>query len=379
VPIFIKRVLDLNALLAQKSHFLFGPRQTGKSSLVRQTVRADHVYNLLESDTFLALSREPWRLRQEITRRGATVVIDEIQKLPILLDEVQWLIEERAGRFLLTGSSARKLRHGGVNLLGGRARSRTLHPLVSAELTEVDLLRTLSYGTLPSVHLSESPAEDLRSYAGDYLREEIANEALARNVPAFSRFLEVAALCNGRLLNFTQIGNDAQIPRTTVHEYFEILKDTLLGYELPAWGKAKSRKPLSTSKLFFFDIGVARALQSRGRLEERSADFGEAFEAWLFHELRAWCDYRAHQSLHYWRTTSGFEVDFILAETTGVEAKAARRISERDLRGLRALREETGLRRLIVASLEPRPRKLDGIEILPWREFLQRLWADAYA
>ncbi|MBI4600723.1 MAG: ATP-binding protein [Planctomycetes bacterium] len=289
---FIERILDVSALVRKRSHFLFGPRQTGKTSLIRRTVKAAHVYSLLESDTFLALSREPWRLRQEVREGGSLVVIDEIQALPGLLNEVHWLIEERGVRFLLTGSSARKLRRGGVNLLGGRARSRTLHPLVSAELAEFDLWRVLSFGALPSIYLSERPEEDLRSYVNDYLREEIAHEGLARSIPAFSRFLEVAALCNGKMLNHTQVASDAQVPRTTVHEYFGILKDTLIGYELPAWGRAKSRKPLVTSKFHFFDIGVARHIQGRGALGEKSPDLGEAFESWIFHELRSWIDYR---------------------------------------------------------------------------------------
>jgi len=376
-PRFVPRVLDLNRLLAKKSHFLFGPRQTGKSSLIRATVRADRFYNLLESDTLLALAREPRRLRQEVQKIGALVVIDEIQKLPQLLDEVQWLIEERKARFLLTGSSARKLRGGGVNLLGGRARSRTLHPFVSREIEDLDLLRALSFGTLPSIYLSENPREDLKSYTGDYLREEIAHEGLTRNIPAFSRFLEVAALCNGRILNYTKIATDAQVPRTTVHEYFQILRDTLVGYDLMAWRKARRRKPLSTSRFYFFDIGIARALQGRGPIDERSADFGEALEAYLFHELRAWIDYRGDGDLAYWRTTSGFEVDFVLDGAAAIEVKSTRNAAGHDFKGLHAIHEETGVRRRYLVCLEPRPRIVDGIEVLPWREFLARLWSDA--
>ncbi len=292
----------------------------------------------------------------------------------MLLDEVQWLIEERRTRALLTGSSARKLRRGGVNLLGGRARSRTLHPFVSAELGELDLLRALSFGGLPSIYLSDDPRDDLRSYTGDYLQEEIAHEGLTRNIPAFSRFLGVAALCNGRILNYTNVANDAQTPRTTVHEYFAILRDTLIGYDLPAWGRARSRKPVATSKFYFFDIGVARALQGREPVTERAPDFGDAFEAWLFHELRTWIDYRGDGTLHYWRTTSGFEVDFILDEAIAIEAKATRRVTGRDLKGLRALSEEASMKRSIVVSLEARPRRVEQIEILPWRDFLRRLW-----
>jgi predicted AAA+ superfamily ATPase len=261
--------------------------------------------------------------------------------------------------------------------LGGRARSRTLHPFVSREIGTFDLSRVLSYGTLPPIYLSDEPQQDLKSYTGDYLREEVAQEGLARNIPAFSRFLEVAALCNGRMLNYTKIANDAQVPRTTVHEYFQILRDTLIGCDLPSWRESRRRKPVSTSRFYFFDIGVARALQGRGRVDEKAADFGEALEAFLFHELRAWVDYRGQGDLGYWRTTSGFEVDFILNEAIAIEVKGTRNVGGHDLRGLRAIGEEAPLRRRILVCLEPRPRVVDGIEILPLREFLARLWDDA--
>ena len=372
---FLPRRLDLAAVLAQRSCLLLGPRQTGKTSLLRHTLRPDYAYNLLESDTYLALSRAPWRLREECLRPRSLLVIDEVQKLPDLLNEVQWLIEERGVRALLTGSSARKLRRGGVNLLGGRARSRTLHPLVSAEMRPFDLLRALRWGGLPAVYLSDRPEEDLRSYAGDYLREEVAHEGLTRNVPAFSRFLDVAALCNGQILNHTQIASDAQVPRTTVHEYFSILRDTLLGYDLPAWGRARSRKPVASSKFYLFDIGVVRQIQGRGRLEERAADFGAALEAWIVHELRAFVDYRAEGSLHYWRTSSGFEVDFILDEAVAIKVKATRTVGERDLKGLLAIAEETPVRRRILVAQEARPRRIRGVEVLPVGDFLALLWA----
>ncbi|MCC6623157.1 MAG: ATP-binding protein [Deltaproteobacteria bacterium] len=374
---YLPRMLDLRAALSKKSLFLWGPRQTGKSSLIRHTLRPDHSYDLLSTAAFLTLSREPWRLREEVRTPGALVVIDEVQKLPSLLDEVQFLIEERRARVLLTGSSARKLRRGGVNLLGGRARSRTLHPLVSAELGDFDLLRVLSYGGLPSIALSDEPRADLESYTTDYLREEIAHEGLTRNIPAFSRFLEVAALCNGQIINHTKVGSDAQVARTTVHEYFAILRDTLIGHDLPAWGVARRRKPTATAKFYLFDIGVARYLQGRPRLDERSPDFGAAFEAWLFHELRAYNDYRGDGSLAFWRTSTGIEVDFILDEAIAIEVKAARRITRSDLKGLVALGEEAALRRRILVCLEERPRTIEGIDVLPYRDFLRELWAGA--
>ena len=308
-------------------------------------------------------------------------MIDEIQKLPVLLDEVQLLIEERGIRFLLTGSSARKLRRGGVNLLGGRAATAALHPFVSKELDSLDLMRALRFGLLPPVYFSEAPEADLADYAGTYLREEIAAQGLTRNVPAFSRFLEVAALCNGRQINFTKISNDAQVARSTVQEYFAILKDTLLAFELPAWQRTLRRKPVQIHKFYFFDGGVAHYLRGGGELRESSPAFGEAFESFIFHELRSYVDYRfgpLTEKLHYWRSKSGFEVDFILADSIAIEVKAGRHVSRQDLKGLRAIAEEKTLRRLICVSLESHGRAADGVEIMPWRQFLEHLWSGEF-
>ncbi|MBX7115954.1 MAG: ATP-binding protein [Myxococcaceae bacterium] len=364
----------MNDALKRKSCFLFGPRQTGKTSLIRHTLKPGHSFNLLESDTYLALKRSPARLREEIIKPGALVVIDEVQKAPELLDEVQWLIEERRVRFLLTGSSARKMRRGGVNLLGGRAHSLVLHPLVSEEIGEIDFMRALRFGTLPSVYLGDAPERDLKDYVADYMQLEVAHEGLVRNIPAFSRFLEVAALCNGQMLNYSEIANDAQVPRTTVHEFFSILRDTLLGWNVEPWNQSKKRKPIVTPKFFLFDVGVARALQGRRVLEENTAELGEAFESFIAHELKAWVDYR-HGSLHYWRTTSGFEVDFILNDEMGIEVKTTRQVTGSDLKALRALAEEKKMRRLLFVCRENRRRKVENIEIVPWREFLRELWA----
>ncbi len=378
---YVPRLWNPLENLQHKSVLLLGPRQTGKSSLIRHTLKDARTYNLLDSGVFLKLSRRPSRMREELTPADKTVVIDEIQKLPALLDEVQLLIEERGTRFLLTGSSVRKLRRGGANLLGGRAATATLHPFVSAEIEELDLMRALQFGLLPPIHFSARPEADLSDYVGTYIQAEIAAEGLTRNIPAFSRFLEVAALCNGQQINFTNIANDAQVARTTVHEYFEVLKDTLLAYELPAWQETVKRKPVQVHKFYFFDVGVARALQGGGPLRENSPEFGSALESFLFQELRSYADYRLgrrSESLHYWRSKSGFEVDFILAGKTGIEVKASRNVSPHDLRGLRAIAEEEKLRRLICVSREPDRRVVDGIEILPWRLFLKRLWADEY-
>jgi len=377
--IYIRRTLSLPVLLEKKSFFLLGPRQTGKTSLVRHTLKGAKVYDLLNTSLFLAMSQNPGLLAEELTANDRFVVIDEIQRLPILLNEVHRLIEERGIRFLLTGSSARKLRSRGVNLLGGRARTKYLHPLTYMELGQhFDLIRAIERGLLPSIYFSDDPRADLQAYAGSYLQQEIIAEGATRNVPAFSRFLRVAALCNGTIVNFTNIANDAQVPRTTVYEYFEILKDTLVLHELPAWRQSVKRKPLASSKYYFFDIGVVSQLQGR-EFRPGTPEFGEAFETYIMHELRSYIDYGSDEPLSYWRSTSGFEVDFILGDHTAIEVKAKENVSVQDLKSLRALAEEKKLKRYLCVSLSPRTRSVDGVIVLPYRKFLDSLWRGEYS
>ena len=372
---YLQRKLDILSVLDQKSCFLFGPRQTGKSSLIQHTLSRYRTYNLLETDTFLKLSRSPQRLREECSSKDKIVIVDEIQRLPILLNEVHTLIESQGIRFLLTGSNARKLRRAGINLLGGRARVRHLHPLSFCELREqFDLERAINYGLLPSIYFSNAPEEDLNAYIGLYLKEEVAAEGLVRNVPAFSRFLEVAAWCNARLMNYSKIANDAQVPRTTIQEYVEILKDTLIAEELPAWEKSRKRKPITTSKYYLFDMGVTRILQNRSPIRRKSPEYGEAMESYIFHELKAYVDYCQAGSLHYWRSTSGFEVDFILADRVAIEVKASENISRQDLKNLQALQEEKKLKHYFLVCFEKTTRVINGIEIVSWKDFLARLW-----
>jgi len=376
---YIERILDLPALMKKKSHFLFGPRQTGKTSLIRHTLKGVRVYDLLDTSIYLALSQNPGRIGQELTTKDRLVVIDEIQRLPDLLNEVHRLIETRGIRFLLTGSSARKLRRGGVNLLGGRARTKYLHPLTCKELGDkFDLARAMERGLLPSIYFSDDPRADLQAYAGSYLQEEIVAEGATRNLPAFSRFLKVAALCNSQIVNFTNISNDAQVARTTVYEYFEILKDTLILYELPAWRKSKKRKPLASSKYYFFDVGVVSVLQGR-KFRPGTPEFGEAFETYLVHELINYSDYVSGENLSYWRSTSGFEVDFIIGDHTAVEVKAKENLSVSDLKPLRALSEEKKLKRYLCVSLEPRRRRFEDVMVLPYKDFLEALWNGEYS
>ncbi len=374
----VKRTLDLRALLEKKSHFLFGPRQTGKTYLLHRDLGDLPIYDLLDSSVFLALSQNPGRIGEEVQGRSRIVIVDEIQRFPDLLHEVHRLIENRGFHFLLTGSSPRKLRRGGVNLLGGRARMKYLHPFCWKELgKEYDLPRAARHGLLPPIYFSDDPAGDLQAYTGTYLQQEIVAEGATRNVPAFSRFLHVAAGANGTVVNFTNIASDAQVPRTTVYEYFEILKDTLILHELPAWKFSKKRKPLVSSKYYFFDVGVVGSLQGRAFLVG-TTEFGGAFETLLMHELICFRDYEGGDALSFWRSASGFEVDFVLGDHTAVEAKAKRNVGDSDLRSLRALAEEKKLKRYLCVSLEARRRTVGNITILPYADFLEELWDGSY-
>lgn len=378
-PPVIPRLLNLERLLEKKSHFLLGPRQTGKSFLIAQSFKGSRVYDLLDTSVYLGLSQRPHRLAEELTPKDRVVVIDEIQRLPVLLNEVHRLIEQRGVRFLLTGSSARKLRQGGVNLLGGRARTKYLHPFTYRELGDhFDLEQCIARGGLPSIYFSDDPRADLEAYAGSYLQQEIVAEGATRNIAAFSRFLKVAAFCNATIVNFTNVATDAQVPRTTVYEYFEILKDTLILYELPAWRETKKRKPLASSKYYFFDIGVVAAVQGR-RYRRGTPEFGEAVETYVMHELKSYADYVSGEPLAFWKSKSGFEVDFILGDHTAIEVKARENLAPSDLKSLVALAEERKLKRYLCVSLEARKRQVGAVTILPVKEFLSNLWEGEYA
>jgi predicted AAA+ superfamily ATPase len=382
---YLHRALDISSLIAERSLFIFGPRQTGKSSYIREELAGvpSLAFNLLDRGLLHRLLADPTLARQEVEARSlrdCVVVIDEIQKCPALLDEAQLMIEERGIRFLLTGSSARRLKAAGTNLLGGRARTRSLHPFVYPEVKETDfsLERVMERGLLPPHYLSPSPDEDLAAYVDTYLAEEIAAEGLSRNLPGFARFLQTAATTNARMINYTNVANDAQVPRQTVKLWYQILIDTLLGFELPPYSTSAKRKSIDTAKFYFFDIGVVRTLRRLPPIVAESADFGEFFEHYIFLELKAWIDYRRPRTrLSYWRSKSGYEVDLVLDDEVAIEVKAATIAQSKHLAGLRALSEEGRPMRSYLVCREERPRRLDEIDILPWREFLERLWAGA--
>ena len=373
---YIERNIDINKTLSRKSVFLFGPRQSGKSSLIRQTLPKANVFDLLKADTFLRLSQNPQYIEQVCTGEQP-IVIDEIQKLPSLLDEVHRLIEERGFKFLLTGSSARKIRREGVNLLGGRARIRRLHPFSASELgREFDLDRAVNFGLLPPIWFSDEPEEDLADYLDEYLRQEIIAEGATRNLPAFSRFLEVSALANGEQIDYTSVSRDAQVPRSTVQEYFKILQETLLADAVAVWKRGVKRKTVETAKFYLFDTGVIRRLTRRSRVVEGTPEYGHLFETLVHHELRAYLDTRIRDGvINYWRTQSGTEVDFIVGNVA-IEAKGTKLVDKHDLKGLGALAEEGCFDHRIVVSREPLARTQDGVEILPFGDFIDRLWRD---
>ena len=377
------RKLNLPAPGTQ-TFFLWGPRQTGKTTLLKAHYSQSRWIDLLKADEFRRYLTNPEFLRQELEAddagAGAMVVIDEIQKVPTLLDEVHWLMENRGIHFALCGSSARKLRRGAANLLGGRAVRYQLHGLTAAELdTEFELNRLLNHGYLPRIAMSAQPARLLDAYISDYLKEEVAAEGLVRNLPAFSGFLNAAALSDGELINFSNVAADCGVSSHTAKSYFEILEDTLLGRWLPAYRKRPKRRVTAASKFYLSDVGVVNSLARRGSVSFGSEAYGRAFENWVFHELSAYLDYMEPDGqLTYWRLAGGTEVDFVLDDMRlAVEAKSGERISSRHLKGLRSLvKDHPYAERRVVVCLEPRARRTeDGIDILPTEAFVRRLWA----
>ena len=363
------------------SFFLWGSRQTGKSTLLKALYPDAMLIDLLKANEFRRYSQKPERLREELAAQPATtpVIIDEIQKAPQLLDEVHWLIENQGVHFALCGSSARKLRRGHANLLGGRAIRYALYGLTSAELgSNFELKRLLNHGYLPRHYDANKPVRLLQAYVSDYLKEEIAAEGLVRNLPAFANFLEAAALTDGEVLNYSNLASDCSVAKNTVKEYFQILQDTLLGHSVPAYTRRPKRRITKTPKFYFADVGVVNHLAKRHTLEPGSELFGKALENWVCHELKAWSEYREQfLELSYWRLSSGIEVDFILGNLdAAIEVKASRQIKNSHLKGLRELqKDQPSLKQKIIVCLEQKARKTDDdILILPAEEFANKLW-----
>jgi predicted AAA+ superfamily ATPase len=364
---------------ARSSFFLFGPRGTGKSTWARTTYPDALYIDLLDDATFTPLLAQPSRLEAKIDALSpATVVIDEVQKLPALLDQVHRLIEQRGIQFVLTGSSARKLRRAEVNLLAGRALTLQMHPLTAIELGPgFELAESLRYGHLPGVQTAESKEAFLRSYVGTYLREEVQQEALVRNLPAFARFLEAASFSQAGVLNLQTVSNDCGVPRKTVETHFQLLEDLLLARRLPVFQRRARRSLTHHPKFYYFDAGVYRAIRPRGPLDLDAEIEGAALETLVLQEITAVAAARQfHYDIAFWRTHSGAEVDFVLYGECGfiaIEVKRSALFRSEDLKSLRLFREDYPEARAILLYGGHDRYRIDGIEIWPVVEFLRTL------
>lgn len=368
---------------ASDSIFLFGARQTGKTTLLNDLFPDAPRYDLLNSTTYERLQRNPSLLRQELEAMpdNTLVIIDEIQQIPLLLNEVHWLIVNKNLRFVLSGSSARKLKRSGANMLGGRALKNHFFPLVSKEIDDFDVIRAINNGMIPRHYLAPNDAvlwRRIQAYISVYLREEIKAEALVRNLSAFNKFLEVAAITNGEMVVWANIAQDCGIDAKTVKEYFAILEETLVGYMIPAYTKKVKRDLRQASRFYYFDLCIPNYLLGRKNMQQGSTDFGHAFEHLMVQEIVAYLGYHFIEGgLSYWHTYSDLEVDAIIGDAlVAIEFKSCTEVQKRHLSGLKAFKEEHPDCRTIVVSMDERPRLLLGTEILPAKDFLRMLWND---
>jgi len=371
--------------LPDRSFFLFGPRGTGKTTWLRHLLPDALWFDLLRTQTFLDLNREPELFRKQVEAlgRGAWVVVDEVQRMPALLNEVHAVISERGRdyRFALSGSSARKLKRLDINLLAGRAINRQFFPLTAAELNfDFDTDAVLRFGLLPQIHADPGHEIDvLEAYVSNYLREEIQQEAMVRRLDSFARFLQVASLMNGQVANTAGLARDAAVARPTVQGYFDALTDTLIGFWLEAWRQRAKVKEVAKPKFYLFDPGVARALAGSLREPLESAEKGPLLETWALHELRAAI---AHQNLggelRYWRTPSGSEVDFIWTRgkrAVGIEVKASARWRAEFASPLKSLMADRVIQLGFGVYTGTSELKDGSVRVLPWKRFLSELSA----
>jgi len=374
----LNRICQIDKDLSS-SVFLFGARQTGKSTLLRKQFPNSVFIDLLDSKVRRRLQRDPSLLYDSLRDKpeGTIVIIDEIPEIPELLNEVHRLISEFGLLFILCGSSARKLKRKGQNTLGGRAYPTYLFPLVSAEIPDFDIDHAVNYGMLPPHYLSKNPSRLLSAYIDVYLKEEIKQEALVRNLGAFQRFLEAAALTDGEILNHRNVAQDCGVSATTVNSYFDILEDTLVGYRIPAFAKVMKRRLTQAPKFYFFDIGVANHLLHRDGLVRGTPEYGHAFEHLVFQEIVAYLHYKdSKEKLSYWRTYTGIEVDAVIGDArVAIEIKSAEEVQSRHLKGLKTFAEEYPDSRRIVVSLDSFSRRIGDIECLFVLDFFRALWA----
>ncbi|NNM59446.1 MAG: ATP-binding protein [Legionellales bacterium] len=374
-----------------QSAFLWGARQTGKSSYLKHDYPNAIFYDLLNTHEALRLLKQPFLLREELLAMEAPallqpIIIDEIQKVPELLNEVHWLIENKRMQFILCGSSARKLKTQSTNLLGGRAWLYHFYPLTFVEIPDFDLLHALQHGLIPTHYLSEGQYlnNHLQGYVDTYLTDEIRNEGLVRNLAGFARFLDVAGLTNTEIINMNNIARDCGIDRLTVQNYYQILIDTLLGYFVYPYNKKVKRDIIvAAPKFYLFDVGIANYLARQSILELKGSTAGKSFEHFILMELTAYLGLkRRRENIQYWRTKTGLEVDFVLGDAAvALEIKISEQVHQQDIKGLLAFCEEHPDARAFVISQDKRARKIElndkqSILILPWRSFLEKLWRD---
>lgn len=373
------RILQLTNEL-EGSVFLFGGRQTGKTTLLKKQFPKTIFIDLLDTRVKARFRRDPGFLYDYLKEKpeGTLVIIDEIPEVPELLNEVHRLIVYHGLVFILCGSSARKLKRKGHNTLGGRAMPVYLYPLVSAEIPDFDIDRAVTHGMIPSHYLAKNPHPLLAGYIDIYLKEEIKEEALVRNLDAFYRFLEVAALTDGEIVNNNNIAQDCGVHATTVSAYFDILVDTLIGYRIPAFRKVMKRRLVQAPKFYYFDIGVTNHLLHRKELVRGSVDYGHAFEHLVIQELYAWLHYtHSDEELSYWRTYTGLEVDAVIGDArVAIEIKSAEEVMPRHLRGLKAFGEEYPQSRRIIVSLDTFNRHIGEIESVYVLDFFKQLWSE---
>lgn len=371
-----ERILQI---INDESVFLFGARQTGKTTLLKKQFPNAIYFDLLQTDVLNRFRQRPALLRESLEQAndGTLVIIDEIQQIPELLNEIHWLITNRQIRFILCGSSARKLKRQGVNTLGGRAVPQYLFPFVSCEIPDFNIDRAVNNGMIPRHYMKENPTSLLKAYVGVYLREEIQAESLVRNLTGFSRFLEIAAMTDGEMVNYLNIASDCGVSANTVKEYFQILEDTLVGYMIPAFTKKAKRKVVQSPRFYLFDVGVTNYLLGRTNLRRGTTDYGHAFEHIVIQELVAYLNYTDNPNkLSYWRTYTQVEVDVILGDAkVAIEIKSAEEVLPKHLKGLKSFADEHPDCRRIIVSLDRFNRVVDGIEHIYVYDFFKKLWS----
>ena len=378
---YIRRVLEIGKLLEESSLFLFGPRMTGKTAYIENELQKKAILSItfLDGDTLDAFRRNPVLLRSMLNgRTEGLVIVDEVQLFPPVLLDIQYIMTHSDIHFLLTGSSARKLKRSGSNLLGGRAGIVPMHPLVWKEIRDrnPDLDCIFATGMLPKAFTAKSYQTQLRNYVRGYLDNEIAAEGERRDLGVFSSFLTFAASENTELVNYTNVSRDIGMSADTIKGWYQILVDTFIGYYLRPYRKGSKRIPVNTSKFFFFDVGVARTAARMPVPSETMTEYGKMFENYIFMELKAYIDYRmTDDELYFWRTREGYEVDFVVENKVAIEVKTSKNISNRELRGIRAFMDENAVKDYIIVCRELFERTTeDGIRIMPWKVFLDKLW-----